>query len=154
MSGGVAVPLYWKHPEAQLEYFIQDSRSSLVVVGQEYLERLSPLAQRLGVPLLPLTPAVYHGATEKPTEQPVEESGWRDRGAMIFYTSGTTGRPKGALSTHRNLAAVVSARVLLGPLCTPLSLSWPHLWSPLSGALRCFPGWPAFLVSFTAVTTL
>ncbi|XP_052022538.1 malonate--CoA ligase ACSF3, mitochondrial isoform X1 [Apodemus sylvaticus] len=111
MSGGVAVPLYWKHPEAQLEYFIQDSRSSVVVVGQEHLERLSPLAQRLGVPLLPLTPAIYCGATEKPTEQPVQEREWRDRGAMIFYTSGTTGKPKGALSTHRNLAAVVTGLV-------------------------------------------
>nr|XP_042133751.1 malonate--CoA ligase ACSF3, mitochondrial isoform X3 [Peromyscus maniculatus bairdii] len=107
MSGGIAVPLYWKHPEAQLEYFIQDSRSSVLVVGQEHLERLSPVAQRLGVPLLPLTPAICHGAAE----QLVQERDWRDRGAMIFYTSGTTGKPKGALSTHRNLAAVVTGLV-------------------------------------------
>ncbi|XP_035298631.1 malonate--CoA ligase ACSF3, mitochondrial isoform X1 [Cricetulus griseus] len=111
MSGGVAVPLYWKHPEAQLEYFIQDSRSSVVMVGQEYLEQLSPVAQRLGVPLLPLTPAIYHGATEQPIEQLLQEREWRDQGAMIIYTSGTTGRPKGALSTHHNLAAVVTGLV-------------------------------------------
>lgn len=150
MSGGVAVPLYWKHPEAQLEYFIQDSQSSVVVVGQEYLERLSPLAQRLGVPLLPLTPAVYCGAAERPIEQPVQEQEWRDRGAMIFYTSGTTGRPKGALSTHRNIAAVVSAAgVLRRPLCTLL------ITVILSGGLRCLPGATCFPTGpFTAVITL
>ncbi|XP_042558221.1 malonate--CoA ligase ACSF3, mitochondrial [Dipodomys spectabilis] len=111
MSGGIAVPLYRKHPEAQLEYFIRDSRSSLVVAGQEYEELLGPVVSRLRVPLLPLTPAVYHEAAEGTTEAQVPDRVWRDRGAMIFYTSGTTGSPKGALSTHRNLAAVVTGLV-------------------------------------------
>ncbi|KAK2085718.1 Acyl-CoA synthetase member 3, mitochondrial, partial [Saguinus oedipus] len=61
MSGGVAVPLYRKHPAAQLEYVICDSQSSVVLAGQEYLELLSPVVRKLGVPLLPLTPAVYSG---------------------------------------------------------------------------------------------
>uniref|UniRef100_F7E694 Malonate--CoA ligase ACSF3, mitochondrial n=1 Tax=Macaca mulatta TaxID=9544 RepID=F7E694_MACMU len=111
MSGGVAVPLYRKHPAAQLEYVICDSQSSVVLAGQEYLELLSPVVRKLGVPLLPLMPAVYTGAVEEPAEVPVPEQGWRDQGAMIIYTSGTTGRPKGVLSTHRNIRAVVTGLV-------------------------------------------
>lgn len=111
MSGGVAVPLYRKHPQAELEYFIQDSRSSVVLAGQEYVELLRPVVRKLGVPLLPLPPTVYGTAAEEPGGWGVWEQNWRDRGAMIVYTSGTTGRPKGVLSTHHSIRAMVSARV-------------------------------------------
>ncbi|KAM8775462.1 malonate--CoA ligase ACSF3, mitochondrial [Rhynchonycteris naso] len=111
MSGGIAVPLYRKHPQADLEYFIQDSRSSVVLAGQEYVELLSPVVRKLGIPLLPLPPAVYDGAAEEHREGEVPEQDWRDRGAMIIYTSGTTGRPKGVLITHHNIRAVVTGLV-------------------------------------------
>ncbi|KAF5924528.1 hypothetical protein HPG69_013827 [Diceros bicornis minor] len=111
MSGGIAVPLYRKHPQAELKYFIQDSRSSVVLAGQEYVELLSPVVSKLGVPLLPLMPTVYSGAAEELGSGEVPERDWRDRGAMIIYTSGTTGRPKGVLSTHHNIRAVVSAHL-------------------------------------------
>ncbi|XP_004437078.1 PREDICTED: acyl-CoA synthetase family member 3, mitochondrial [Ceratotherium simum simum] len=111
MSGGIAVPLYRKHPQAELKYFIQDSRSSVVLAGQEYVELLSPVVSKLGVPLLPLMPTVYSGAAEELGSGEVPERDWRDRGAMIIYTSGTTGRPKGVLSTHHNIRAVVTGLV-------------------------------------------
>uniref|UniRef100_A0A9L0T527 Acyl-CoA synthetase family member 3 n=1 Tax=Equus caballus TaxID=9796 RepID=A0A9L0T527_HORSE len=111
MSGGIAVPLYRKHPQAELEYFIQDSRSSVVLAGQEYVELLSPVVRKLGVPLLPLTPTVYDGVAEEAGDGQLPERDWRDRGAMIIYTSGTTGRPKGVLSTHYNIRAVVTGLV-------------------------------------------
>ncbi|XP_030884818.1 malonate--CoA ligase ACSF3, mitochondrial [Leptonychotes weddellii] len=107
MSGGIAVPLYRKHPRAELECFIRDSRSSVVLAGQEYVELLRPLVGKLGVPLLPVPPTVYGAAAEEPGEWEVRERNWRDRGAMIIYTSGTTGRPKGVLSTHHNIRAMV-----------------------------------------------
>lgn len=155
MSGGIAVPLYRKHPQADLQYFIQDSRSSLVLAGQEYVELLNPVVRKLGVPLLPLSPTIYSGATEEPREWELLEQDWRDRGAMIVYTSGTTGRPKGVLSTHHNIRAMVS--VCSGHLCrerSPVSLSGSYgsSYSMASG------GGVAFIYfsvgPFTAVTIL
>ncbi|KAI8491118.1 Acyl-CoA synthetase member 3, mitochondrial [Branchiostoma belcheri] len=52
---------------------------------------------------------------------------WKDRDAMIIYTSGTTGRPKGVLTTHRNLQAQVDAMVE----------SWE--WSPTDVLLHVLP---------------
>ncbi|XP_054856127.1 malonate--CoA ligase ACSF3, mitochondrial [Eublepharis macularius] len=112
MSGGIAVPLYGKHPALELEYFIKDSQSALVVVEEGYLGKITPSAERLGVPVLPLRLS----GKSSPVEESLLEAGcpiseWKDRGAMIIYTSGTTGRPKGVLSTHQSVQAVITGLV-------------------------------------------
>ncbi|NWW76021.1 ACSF3 synthetase, partial [Climacteris rufus] len=114
MSGAIAVPLYRKHPLAQLEYVIQDSQSALLVAAQEYVGKITLSAQRLGVPVLPLAQAGGDGATGPAATGEGSWpscSSWKDRGAMIIYTSGTTGRPKGVLSTHGNVQAVTTGLV-------------------------------------------
>ncbi|KAM7101040.1 malonate--CoA ligase ACSF3, mitochondrial isoform 6-T7 [Ciconia maguari] len=114
MSGGIAVPLYKKHPVQELEYVIQDSQSALVIAAEEYVGKIAPSAEKLGVPVLPLLGSHSDGST---SHAAVEEgplttcSSWKDRGAMIIYTSGTTGRPKGVLSTHENVQAVTTGLV-------------------------------------------
>ncbi|XP_075621726.1 malonate--CoA ligase ACSF3, mitochondrial isoform X5 [Balearica regulorum gibbericeps] len=114
MSGGIAVPLYKKHPVPELEYVIQDSQSALVIAAEEYVGKIAPSAEKLGVPVLPLLRSHRDGST---SHAAVEEgplttcSSWKDRGAMIIYTSGTTGRPKGVLSTHENVQAVTTGLV-------------------------------------------
>ncbi|KAM6223832.1 malonate--CoA ligase ACSF3, mitochondrial [Rhynchocyon petersi] len=116
MSGGIAVPLHSKHPVPQLEYFIQDSQSTVVVANPEYLELLGPVADRLGIPLLPLPTDLCTRAAEglaggQGPGRSWKEWDWKERGAMIIYTSGTTGQPKGVLSTHRNIGAMVTGLV-------------------------------------------
>ncbi|XP_050167212.1 malonate--CoA ligase ACSF3, mitochondrial isoform X2 [Myiozetetes cayanensis] len=114
MSGGIAVPLYRKHPVPELEYVIQDSQSSLVIAAEEYVGKIAPSAKKLGIPMLPLPKSRSDGSTGHAAveEGPLTTcSSWKDRGAMIIYTSGTTGRPKGVLSTHENVQAVTTGLV-------------------------------------------
>lgn len=111
MSGGIAVPLYRKHPASELEYFIKDSQSALLVVEESYTAKVAPTAERLRVPVVPLPRSGKCSSIDEASLEarcPILE--WKDRGAMIVYTSGTTGRPKGVLSTHQNVQAVVSSR--------------------------------------------
>nr|XP_056718869.1 malonate--CoA ligase ACSF3, mitochondrial [Euleptes europaea] len=112
MSGGTAVPLYRKHPASELEYFIKDSQSALLVVEEGYVEKIAPSADRLRVPMLLLPQSGKRPPVEGSLLEarcPISE--WKDRGAMIVYTSGTTGRPKGVLSTHQNVQAVITGLV-------------------------------------------
>ncbi|XP_077057658.1 malonate--CoA ligase ACSF3, mitochondrial isoform X2 [Siphateles boraxobius] len=108
MCGGIAVPLYRKHPLNELEYVILDSQSSLLVAGEPFIETLEPLAQKLGLPCLQL-PSTLDTLQFEDTQMSPEEdvSDWAERPAMLIYTSGTTGRPKAALHTHTSLQAMV-----------------------------------------------
>lgn len=126
MSGGIAVPLYKKHPVQELEYVVEDSQSALVIAAEEFLGKITPSAEKLGVPVLPLLRSHSNGSASPAAieEGPLTTcSSWKDRGAMIIYTSGTTGRPKGVLSTHENVQAVVSAASPLQCSCQVTELS-------------------------------
>ncbi|WP_030456941.1 class I adenylate-forming enzyme family protein [Herbidospora cretacea] len=101
--GAIAVPLNAWWTAAELEYALGDSGARLVITDGERADRVA------GVPLIVTRRGSFEGgrdwddvlADEKTTLPPVELS--PDDPATIFYTSGTTGRSKGALGSHRNL---------------------------------------------------
>lgn len=115
-AGAVVVPLnaWWTGPE--LEYGLADSGSVVVFCDAERLDRLVEALPRLPqlravVVAKPAPGALPAGALsfddvlgeiDPAAEQPEIELGPDDE-ATIFYTSGTTGKPKGALGTHRNI---------------------------------------------------
>ena len=105
-AGGIAVPLCMSHPDPELEYAIKDSASDFVVAGEEFGERLERISSKLGADLFLSKDIIESAAAALPG---LNES----RRAMIIYTSGTTSRPKGVVTTHANIrhqiASLVSA---------------------------------------------
>ena len=111
-AGGVAVPLAVSHPPAELDHVVRDSGASIVVGSGRQAEALAEIATRHGARFI-RTPDLLAGNRDSPGfpetgTVPVFSS---DRAAMILYTSGTTGKPKGVVTTHGNIAAQVSSLI-------------------------------------------
>jgi malonyl-CoA/methylmalonyl-CoA synthetase len=103
-AGGIAVPLCTTHPAPELEYVIADADAEIVVAHAQFVQALQPLASKRGLRLVSCS-ELRAGA---PGALPVVA---KERGAMLLYTSGTTGKPKGVLCTHAILAAQIRSVV-------------------------------------------
>jgi len=103
-AGGIAVPLCEVHPASELDYVIRDSAASMVVVHPKFAQRLRPIAADLGVRCLVTEKLFTPARGQLPEIDP-------GRRAMILYTSGTTGKPKGVVSTHLNIQAQVTSLI-------------------------------------------
>jgi malonyl-CoA/methylmalonyl-CoA synthetase len=101
-AGGVAVPLAVSHPPAELEYVVRDSQASIVVGSGRHGEALESIASGAGARFI-RTPDLI--ANDAPAAAPAHLA--PDRRALMVYTSGTTGKPKGVVTTHGNVAAQI-----------------------------------------------
>jgi malonyl-CoA/methylmalonyl-CoA synthetase len=88
------------HPPAELEHVIRDSGAAIVVGSGRQAGALESIAARTGARFLRTPDLLASDASE--STPPSVVSGRR---AMILYTSGTTGKAKGVVTTHANLRA-------------------------------------------------
>jgi len=107
-AGAVFLPLNTAYTPAEVEYFVKDAEPALLFCERESMAVLQPLAERAGarVQVVDATSsnAAWPAALEHSDAFTPVARGEEDI-AAILYTSGTTGRAKGAMLSHRNLAS-------------------------------------------------
>jgi len=107
-AGAVYLPLNTAYTLNELEYFITDAEPSLVVCDPAKAEGISKIAAKVGAKVETLG-ADGKGSLTEAAARASSEFTTVPRGnddlAAILYTSGTTGRSKGAMLSHDNLAS-------------------------------------------------
>lgn len=107
--GAVYNPLNTAYTAAELEYFIGDADPALIVVPGEKLARVEPIAARRKIAAVATIDADGTGSLVDLARQQSADHATvpcdSDDLAALLYTSGTTGRSKGAMITHRNLSS-------------------------------------------------
>ncbi len=103
-AGGISVPLSLSHPRPELEYIIDNADAGIIVSHPDLASKLKPIAKQGGRRFCLTNEALQGGECGLPLVQ-------ADRKALILYTSGTTGKPKGVVTTHNMIEAQVSSLI-------------------------------------------
>ncbi len=115
--GAISVSLNAWWTEDELDYALADCGATVLIADVERVHRARSSAERLGCRILSVrADEVPHGVDRweevRDLEAPMPDvTVTADMDATILYTSGTTGHPKGAVSTHR---AVIHALMAFG----------------------------------------
>ena len=120
MAGGVSVPLGLPHSPREIEYVIGDSGAETVIFHPDLAHKLEGTSLGAEVRLRELPDVLLPARGDVPSVR-------EERRAMIIYTSGTTSKPKGVVSTHLNIKAQINS----------MTEAWE--WEPRDSILNILP---------------
>ncbi|KAN0019544.1 hypothetical protein ACTFIU_002759 [Dictyostelium citrinum] len=111
-AGGTAVPLALSHPIHELQYTIENSKSSMILTNSENYSKMKEIGTNLNIPVIEIPKIGEYtvksqSSSSEYKQYPIDSN----RNALIIYTSGTTSRPKGVVTTHANIEAQIQTLV-------------------------------------------
>lgn len=111
-AGLAVVPINAKLHPREAQFILQNSGAAVLFAGEELSAGMVPLLPSLPALRCTLQPGtepyrrMYRQAPLPPAERDGDDLAW------LFYTSGTTGRPKGVMITHRNLYTMMGSHFM------------------------------------------
>lgn len=103
-AGGIAVPLNVASAVAELEHYLSCASVTRMIANGEYQESLRELCAEMNIELM----SVADVMAAEPAQLPNIDM---DRRAMMLFTSGTTNKPKGVVSTHNTIRAQITTLI-------------------------------------------
>ena len=103
-AGGIAVPLNVASAVPELEHYLSCASVTRMVSTGKYLTSLQSLCESMAITLISVEDLLVNELTKLPAISP-------ERRGMMLFTSGTTNKPKGVVSTHKTIRAQITTLI-------------------------------------------
>ena len=103
-AGGIAIPLNMASAESEWEHCLTSAGVTQVFADEQSFGSIAGLCGRLSIPVATVSDTLTDSVSSFPELSPA-------RRAMIVFTSGTTSKPKGVVTTHCNIAAQIETLI-------------------------------------------
>jgi acyl-CoA synthetase (AMP-forming)/AMP-acid ligase II len=116
-AGLIPVPVNWRLASAELAVIVSDSRPAVIVADDEFVPKVPGISD-----------AIILSLSDEPSGDRIHSQ--RTDAALLLYTAGTTGHPKGVVLSHHSLAvsSTIGRSIEMGPEAVVLaSLPFFHI---------------------------